>query len=39
MPVWGLVFQMNSTGPAGTKAAAESSIARLVDYLRTIQKK
>jgi mono/diheme cytochrome c family protein len=39
MPVWGLVFQMNATGPADTKATAESSIARLVDYLRTIQKK
>ena len=39
MPVWGLEFQMISTQPAEARAAAETSIARLVEFVQTIQKK
>jgi mono/diheme cytochrome c family protein len=39
MPVWGLLFQMTTTDPAEAKAATETSITRLVEHLRSIQKK
>jgi mono/diheme cytochrome c family protein len=38
MPVWGVEFQMTAPQPEAARAAAESSIARLVEYLRSIQK-
>lgn len=38
MPVWGLEFEWTATEPAAARAASETSIARLVEYLRTIQK-
>jgi mono/diheme cytochrome c family protein len=38
MPVWGLEFAMTANDAAAGKAAAETSIARLVEYLRSIQK-
>lgn len=38
MPVWGVDFAMSADDPAEGNAVAEATIARLVDYLRTIQK-
>ncbi len=38
MPVWGLVFPMAADGPEAGTQVAETSIALLVEYLRTIQK-
>ena len=38
MPVWGLEFAMTSEQPQA-QAAADASISRLVDYLKSIQKK
>jgi mono/diheme cytochrome c family protein len=38
MTVWGLAFAMNTDDPVAGKAAAEASISRLVEYLRSIQK-
>jgi mono/diheme cytochrome c family protein len=38
MPVWGLEFQMTAPQPAAASAAAEASITRLVEHLRSIQK-
>ena len=38
MPVWGFEFEWTATDPAGARAAAESSIGKLVEYLRSIQK-
>jgi mono/diheme cytochrome c family protein len=39
MPVWGLQFEMASGESAQARSNAQASIVRLVDYLRTIQKK
>lgn len=39
MPVWGLEFEMTATQPAEARAAAEASITRLVEHLRSIQRK
>lgn len=38
MPVWGMQFAMTKDDPAAGKAAAEATIARLVEYLQSIQK-
>jgi mono/diheme cytochrome c family protein len=38
MPVWGLEFSTTASSPAEGKAVAETTIARLVEYLRSIQK-
>jgi hypothetical protein len=38
MPVWGLEFAMFADDPVNGKAAAETTIARLVEYLRAIQR-
>jgi mono/diheme cytochrome c family protein len=38
MPVWGLEFTMTSEQPQA-QAIADASITRLVEYLRSIQKK
>jgi mono/diheme cytochrome c family protein len=38
MPVWGLDFAMSADDPAQGNAVAERTIARLVEYLRSIQK-
>lgn len=38
MPVWGLEFAMTAEGPTQGRAVAEATIARLVEYLRSIQK-
>lgn len=38
MPVWGLQFAMTTADPAAGQVAADDSIARLVEYLRTLQK-
>lgn len=38
MPVWGLEFAMTSEQPQA-RAVADASITRLVDYLKSIQKK
>jgi mono/diheme cytochrome c family protein len=38
MPVWGTEFAIAASGSADAKAVAESSIARLVEYLQSIQK-
>jgi mono/diheme cytochrome c family protein len=39
MPVWGLEFQLTAPGAGDTSAVAEATIARLVEHLRSIQKK
>lgn len=38
MPVWGLEFAMTAAQPAEGRAAAEASITRLVEHLRSIQR-
>jgi mono/diheme cytochrome c family protein len=38
MPVWGLEFAMTATDAVAGRAAAEASITRLIEYLRSIQK-
>jgi mono/diheme cytochrome c family protein len=38
MPVWGLVFAMDTEDVAIRRAKAETTVARLVEYLRAIQK-
>ncbi|HXC57989.1 MAG TPA: c-type cytochrome [Steroidobacteraceae bacterium] len=38
MPVWGLEFAMTSPDAATGRAAADASIDRLVQYLKSIQK-
>ena len=39
MPIWGMEFEMTAEQPAVARATAETSIARLVEFLRTIQVK
>jgi mono/diheme cytochrome c family protein len=39
MPVWGMEFAMTAEHEASARAVADANIARLVEYLRTIQKK
>jgi hypothetical protein len=38
MPVWGTDFAIAASGSVDARAVAESSIARLVEYLQSIQK-
>lgn len=38
MPVWGMDFAMSADDPAQGNAVAEAAIAKLVEYLRSIQK-
>jgi mono/diheme cytochrome c family protein len=38
MPIWGLEFEWSATQPADARAAADTSITRLVEHLRSIQK-
>ena len=38
MPVWGMDFAMSADDPARGNAVAQTAIAQLVDYLRSIQK-
>ncbi len=38
MPVWGLEFEWTATQPDAARAASETSIAKLVEHLRSIQK-
>ena len=38
MPVWGMEFELAADQPAAARAASEASIAKLVEYLRAIQK-
>ena len=39
MPIWGMEFEMTAEQPAAARATADTSIARLVEFLRTIQVK
>jgi mono/diheme cytochrome c family protein len=38
MPVWGFVFAMETEDAAAGRAKADATVARLVEYLRSIQK-
>lgn len=38
MPVWGLEFSTTASSPVEGKVVADTTIARLVEYLRSIQK-